>query len=140
MHSFVEKRLKVWSIKPTQSVIPTLLPWLEEAMNAMCYMRSETEEGVVLWLNLPTAGIVTSLKRDYFLSVVTGLLASRPANSVCVVLHANRASDGKQTTGAQLTASYRYRLSDSQPHATWFTPNPFKKYYSLNGCIAFFLG
>ena len=123
----MEKRLKVWSIKPSQAVIPTLLPWLDESMNAMCYMRSDTEEGVVLWLNLPTAGVVSGVKRDYFLSLVTGLLASRPANSVCVVLHANRACDGKKTTGAQLTSSYRNPLSDSESHTTWFTQNPVKQ-------------
>ena len=68
MHRFVETHLKVWSVKPSQTVLPTLLPWIEESLDGMCYMRTDTEEGTVLWINLPNVGVVTSLKRDFFFS------------------------------------------------------------------------
>lgn len=35
-------------------------------------------------------------EKDYFLQLITGLLTSRPSNSICVVLQANRASETKQ--------------------------------------------
>lgn len=64
-------------------------------------MRTDTEEGTVLWINLPNVGVVTSLKRDFFLQLITGMMASRPSNSICVVLHANRASESKRKPAPQ---------------------------------------
>ena len=96
VQKYVDERLKVWSVKTGQAVIPTLLPWIESSMDSLTFMRTEQEEGVILWVNLPNAGVVGAMKREYFLQLITGLIASRPNNSVCVILHANRASDGKQ--------------------------------------------
>ena len=96
VHRFCDARLKVWSIKPSQVILPTLLPWIEETLDGMSYMRSDTEEGTVLWCNLPTAGVVSTLKKEYFLQLITGLMASKPVNTVCIVLHANRAGEGKK--------------------------------------------
>jgi hypothetical protein len=96
VHQYVETHLKVWAAKANQMVLPTLLPWLESSMDDMTFVRSDTEEGCILWCNLPTVGVVSAMKKDYFLQLITGLLTSRPSNSICVVLQANRASETKQ--------------------------------------------
>ncbi len=62
-------------------------------------MRTDQEEATLLWVNLPTVGVVTSLKKDYILQLVTGLLTAKPANSICVVLQANRAAESKKRRG-----------------------------------------
>lgn len=95
VHKFADERMKVWSIKQSQSVLPTLLPWIESALDSLTYLRTDQEEGVILWINLPNCGVVGSMKRDFFLTLITGLMAARPSNSVCIILHANRASDKK---------------------------------------------
>lgn len=105
VHKFCDARLKVWSVKPSQVLLPTLLPWIEETLDNMSYMRTETEEGTVLWRNLPTAGVVSSLKKEYFMQLITGLLASKPVNSVCIILHANRAGEGKKKSDPYKTES-----------------------------------
>ena len=95
VHKFADERLKVWSIKQQQSVLPTLLPWIEKSLDGLTYMRTDREEGTLLWINMPSCGVVGTMKKDYFLALITGLMAARPMNSVCVVMHANRASEVK---------------------------------------------
>lgn len=96
VHKYVDTHLKVWAIKPNQPILPTLLPWLESSMDELTYLRNEQEEGVLLWVNLPCVGVVSAMKKDYFLQLISGLMASRSSNSVCVVLRANRASESKK--------------------------------------------
>ena len=95
VHKFSDERMKVWSVKQSQSVLPTLLPWIERSLDSLAYMRTEQEEGTILWINLPNCGVVGSMKREYFLGLITSLMTARPNNSVCIGLHANRASDSK---------------------------------------------
>lgn len=95
VHKFVEEKLKVWSVKQQQSVLPTLLPWIEKTLGSLTYMRADHEEGTILWINLPCCGVVGTMKKDYFLALITGLMAAKPVNTACVVMHANRASEGK---------------------------------------------
>jgi len=84
VHKFADERLKVWSIKQ-QSVLPTLLSWIEKSLDGLTYMRTEQ----------PACGVVGTMKKTYFLALITGLMAARPVNSVCIIMHANRASEGK---------------------------------------------
>ena len=115
VHRFCDTRLKVWSIKPSQLILPTLLPWIEETLDGMSYMRSEMEEGTVLWCNLPTAGVVSTLKKEYFLQLITGLMASKPMNSVCIILHANRAGEGKKSLTLTEPSHVEEQIDNSKP-------------------------
>ena len=104
MHKYVDGNLKVWAVKPSQPALPTVLPWVESALDAMTFMRTDPEEGILLWVNLPTVGVVTSLKKDYFVQLITGLLTAKPQNSVCILLQANRAAEAKKRTGSLLVS------------------------------------
>jgi len=99
----VDSNLKVWSVKPSQPILPTILPWVESALEQMTFLRNDSEEGLVLWINLPTVGVVSALKRDFFIQAITGLLVAKPHNSICVVLQANRAAETKKRTGFNLS-------------------------------------
>lgn len=100
MHTYVDENLKVWTTKPESTPLPTLLPWIEERFEDQTYLRDPTEEGLILYFNLTSMGVVSALKLSYVHSLCTSLLAARPGNSVAVIIHANRASEGRKS-GAQ---------------------------------------
>ena len=95
VNNYVENNLKVWSVAKDGSVLPTLLPWLEERMDAASYARQQEEEGYILYVCLPTLGVVPAGKQQFFFDLITGFLAARPSNSIAIVIHANRASEAK---------------------------------------------
>jgi len=47
---------------------------------------------LVFWFNLPTAGIVSATKNDFFLSLATNKLAEHRRNAVAIFIHTNRAA------------------------------------------------
>ena len=96
VHKYVDSNLKVWGIKANQAILPSILPWIESCFEEQTFARVEAEEGIVLFVNLPSMGVVSAMKKKYCLQLITGLLTARPNNSVCVVIHANRASESKQ--------------------------------------------
>lgn len=73
--------------------MPTLLPWLDAQMESQTYTRDINEEAGVLYICLPTCGVVPAKKMAFFLNLITSFLSARPANSIAVIIHANRAGD-----------------------------------------------
>ena len=92
----------MWSIKTDETVLPTLLPWLDKGFESMTYLRDANQEGVVLWLSLPTCGVVSSSKHAFFAQLLTGLLAAKPAGSCALIFHANRAKGASAKHHAQV--------------------------------------
>ena len=107
----MQDALHVWSIKTDETVVPTLLPWLEKGFESMTYLRDASQEGVVLWLPLPTCGVVPSSKYGFFLQLITALLSAKPAGSCALIFHANRAKGASAKCGAQFIA---------KPMIRWF--------------------
>ena len=70
-------------------------------MEEMTYTRASSEEAYILYVCLPTMGVVSSLKLSYVHQLITGFLAARPSNAICVVVHANRASEGRKACETQ---------------------------------------
>ena len=66
VHDYVEKNFKVWSIGADEQLLPTLLPWLDQQMEDATYARDASEEGFVLYLCLPTCGVVSASKANFF--------------------------------------------------------------------------
>ena len=96
----VQEFFKVWSVQPSQSFLPSLLPWLEERFEAATYMRNPSEEGCILFYNCPVMGVISALKYSHMLSLITTFLASRPVNGIAVIVHPNRASEGRRIFGS----------------------------------------
>ena len=111
VNAFVDNNMKVWLVKPEQTVLPTVLPWVEGSLENMTFLRSVYEEGCVLWVNMTTARVMPLMKKNYIVSLVTGLLTAMPGNSVAIIIHANRASESKAGPTAQLFQSQISRYS-----------------------------
>lgn len=101
VNAYVERFLKVWEVKPEQSVLPSVLPWVGDCMEEFTYLRSSQEEGVIALVNLPTAGILPTMKKNFLVSLITGLLTSLAGISIAVVIHSNRATESKSTSVTQ---------------------------------------
>ena len=95
VHGHIDRCLKVWQVKPEQTILPTLLPWMDRGFEDLTYIRTASEEGILLWINLTTAGIVPQMKRNFLVSLLTSLLTAKHGNSAAVVIHANRATEAK---------------------------------------------
>ena len=94
VHDYIERCLKVWAVKPEQTVLQTILPWLDKSLEDMTFMRTTLEEGIIVWVNLTTCGVVPSMQKNFITSFVTGVLSAM-SNSLCVLLHTNRAAEAK---------------------------------------------
>lgn len=82
------------------------MPWLSECMEEMTFVRTPQEEGTVLWVNMVTAGVVPLMKKNFLVSLVTGLLTSCPTNACCVLIHTNRASESKSGSETQFIIGF----------------------------------
>ena len=47
----------------------------------------------MLWVNLPTCGVMPAGKQDFFLTSLTNMLATFKRNGIAFIIHANRAGD-----------------------------------------------
>lgn len=106
VNSYVQRCLKVWSVKPEQSILPSILPWVEQCFEELTYVRTLSEEGIILWINLPTAGILSLMKKNFLISLVTGMLTATAGNSIAVLIHSTRAADTKTGSEPQVSLGY----------------------------------
>jgi len=74
------------------TVLPSLAAWLQESISEVPEARSSDDHGLVIWLNLPTAGIIGASKYDFLLTSVTTLLTMMKKNSIALLVHPNRAA------------------------------------------------
>ena len=80
------------SIDAESTILPSLSSWIGEAFSEIPEVRSFEDHGLVLWGNLPTAGILGASKYDYLLTCISNLLTLHKRNSICVLVHPNRAA------------------------------------------------
>lgn len=80
------------SIDAESTILPSLSSWIGEAFSEIPEARSFDDHGLVLWGNLPTAGILGASKYDYLLTSISNLLSLYKKNSICVLVHPNRAA------------------------------------------------
>lgn len=102
VREFMQNNLKVFTglaSAGTSTLLPSVASWVEETLGDIAEVRSSEDHLVVLWINLPTAGIVGAAKDDFFISLITNILTKYKRNSIALVVHANRAEQlaGKRT-------------------------------------------
>lgn len=94
---YVTSRFNTWSVTTEelgdQTILPTLLPWLDKCLSDSTWSRSDEEEGYILFISLPTCGVAPAKKLGYFIQLATTFLATHRKNAVCVLLYPNRAKD-----------------------------------------------
>ena len=58
-------------------------------------VKATDDHAVVLWINLPTCGVVSAPKYDFFLTAATTFLQTFKKNGLAIFIHCNRASEGR---------------------------------------------
>ena len=87
--------------KPESTVLPAMTSYLEETFAEMPEVRSAEDHGLVIWVNLPSAGILSVPKYEYTITALANLLAIYRRNGVAIIVHANRASQFTERTAIQ---------------------------------------
>ena len=113
VHAYVERCLKVWAVKPEQTVLPTILPWLDKTLEDMTFMRTTLEEGIIIWVNLTTCGVVPSMKKT--LSPPSWRGSWVPWTTACASCSA-RTGQQKQKLRRKLRAQRLNMIDDSFEH------------------------
>lgn len=128
VQKFVEANFKTWSVSTAelgdQTVLPTLLPWLEATMNESSFNRAPEEEGYVLYMCMPTCGVVPTVKRNFFLQVATTFCATHRKNAVGILIFPNRAAENRTSKSERpvcnLSADYRGPIAAAPQPVTLF--------------------
>lgn len=77
-----------------------LTDWVETSLQEMAEVREPDDHAVVVWVNLPTAGILGVHKREWVVTYLANVLQKFKRNGVAVLVHSNRAS--QTTSGSSL--------------------------------------
>ncbi|CAE7267635.1 unnamed protein product, partial [Symbiodinium microadriaticum] len=77
----------------TLEVLPTILPHLQQSFAKS--VDPKPGEEALMW-NLPTQGVLTAMKTDYFISCTTNMLAMHPLKGIAVVVFPNKTAVEKK--------------------------------------------
>lgn len=91
------------------TVLPALSAWLQESLSDIPEARSYEDHGLVLFLNMPTAGIVGASKYDFFLTAICNLLTLFKKNAMAVLVHPNRAGQLQSNRILWVGGAYDFR-------------------------------
>ena len=80
------------SVDADSTVLPATASWIQEAFSEIPSARSYDDHGVIVWTNLPTAGILGASKYDFMVTAIANLLTTYRKNSMAIIVHVNRAS------------------------------------------------
>ena len=92
------------------TVLPSLTSWIQESLADIPEARAYDDHGILLWGNLPTAGILGASKYDFLLTALSNLLSVFKRNSIAVLVHPNRAGQMQRTSWV---TSHIFFTSDS---------------------------
>lgn len=85
------------SVDADSTVLPSLSSWIQESLADIPEVRSFEDHGVVMWVNLPTAGIVGASKYDFVVTAISNMLSQYKKNSIAILVHPNRAGQLQPT-------------------------------------------
>ena len=60
-------------------------------------IKSHEDHCIILWINIPTQGVLSAAKSDYMITSVSNLLSTYRKNAVAIFVHCNRAGDPART-------------------------------------------
>ena len=92
--SYMESNLRTFCGKADQAesiLMPQVSTWVQETLQEIPEVRESDDHAVVIWVCLPTCGIVSAQKMDYFITFITNFLARHRRNGLALIVHANRA-------------------------------------------------
>ena len=77
------------SVEAESTVMPASLAWLRDQAKELG--NSPEDHGIILFLNCPAIGVISAARHSFILNYISNVLADFPLNSVCFVVHPNRA-------------------------------------------------
>eukprot|EP00435_Cladocopium_sp_Y103_P057773 s599_g20.t1 len=86
------------TVEAESTVMPASRAWLRDQANALG--NSPEDHAVILFLNCPAIGVISAARHSFILNYITNVLADFPLNSVCFVVHPNRAQQEGRRGGA----------------------------------------
>lgn len=105
---YLASNLRMFAGRSTDAestVLPSLASYIGEALADIPEARSFEDHGVVLWLNMPTAGIVGASKYDFMVTALSNLLTQYKKNSIAILVHPNRAGQLSANRTASIDAT-----------------------------------
>ena len=87
--------------------MPELNGWVEETLSEIAEVQSVLDHGIILWVNLPSVGILSAHRLDWVLTYLSNTLNKYKKNGMAIVIHANRAGQvggtewGKTAVGSK---------------------------------------
>lgn len=101
-------------------LIPKARAWLRD--QAEEHGVSHEDHIIVLVMNMPTLGIVTGAKESFIQNFVTNVVATDfPLNSMCLLVHPNRAGQSEGRTG-EIHAMFFLLFLSSQKQIKYVQP------------------
>ena len=111
---FIEQNLMIFPGKldhAESAVMPKTKSWIRTSLDEMSCMSAD-DHGIYLWLNAPSVGIIPSEKYDYFLTCIACFLSDWPKNSVCIIIHPNRAAQMDKRTCCMSIRFFQRKTND----------------------------
>jgi hypothetical protein len=105
---FIAQNLCIFPAKmehAESALMPSTKSWVRSCLDDMS-CHSPEDHMVMLWLNCPVVGIISSEKYDFFLTCVCNFLADWSRNGVCVIIHPNRAAQLDKRTVTKTISNY----------------------------------
>ena len=99
------------SVEAESTVMPASRSWIREMTHELG--NSADDHCVVLILNCPSIGIISATRMNFILNYVSNVLADYPLNSICFLVHPNRAGQQEGRTDylwwLWVTTNFRYK-------------------------------
>jgi len=101
----IEESLMVFparsAVEADSTIMPSSRSWIRTSIDDMAECTSGDDFSVVIWLNLPSMGIIPSAKYEFFLTYLANMLTDYPKNGLALIVFPNRAAQlDKRTWGS----------------------------------------
>lgn len=93
--TYLDENLRVFNSKAEQAesvVMPAVTSWLQESLQSIPEVRETDDHAIVAWLCMPTTGICSALKYDFYITFISNFLAQYRRNGLVMLVFPNRAA------------------------------------------------
>lgn len=96
---FMKENLTQFVGKTTESdsVMASSRSWLRNQSTDLG--GAPEDHGIFLFFNIPALGVMSAARTSFALNYITQVMADHPLNAVCILVHANRASQQEGRMG-----------------------------------------
>lgn len=84
------------------TAMPASRSWLREMVQDMGSATNDHQ--IILWANCPAMGVLSAQRTSFLLTYISNILTEFPDNSVCFLMHPNRA--GQQEGGLWVIVTF----------------------------------